>query len=811
MSVVWLTERNQSTGSEAAVWKYDGGLWLRTVLPVGDTYTAGTLRPVHGTSYNDVWVGGQEKTNLYIYIAHSNGIEWSSVPLTDLPSVVRVAGIYCNEILAVSPTEVYFMCENSAGSIVYIVKYNGSTYDLISGNLGSSSPYGGHCNLTRRSNGDIYTILWDGFYRPNVYYYNGSSWSTHQVTSTTSTHWYSIVGDDSGNIYFRTNYTHATAPFNRIMKGAETSWSEAFTPTKNKTGISYSVPSYKIMDNVGDNIYMITTELSGNGLFVWYNATTDTWGETSFSHETKAAMCSVSDTEHYAAMYKGVVKFSSQDGSSNTKLEPTGQGAAQDYSAVWAYEATPPAIPERGTHRGIYVGGELSKIYRLLDGTWTDMGFPVSDCTNVYSIWSYDDNNVWAVATEGIGSSSSKAKVYYYNGSTWTLQLDLPIGFWGRVAPCNLHGSSPNDVWLVGWRPLYGYHTRHFHFNGSYWSPVTIAPEKQLTQVHVTSESDVAFSGSWGEAYFTPSYTGPASFTPYPSQESIGIARREDGDYVVACDSGAGIYVGNESGFTRVVVPADSTYSGSMARQHCGGWDDEFYVFWSNGKFHYYNGNTWNELDAYHAVSKPDGVASARAVVVQNNTAVWVCGASGQVCRYNPSSDTYLEYNNPLGFGSQLFTIWTVADPVPAPSTASIDNVFVVAKDVIRVEFTAALSASKHFWKTSSYSITDVSGQTLVEVKEVRPVYEKATTYIYLKVNGFKWGNTYSIAVADELLCDISGNLLPADSKEFGVERTKADSMMATFSNIYDIKPGTNIRSIIEAISIVDEKIGGNF
>jgi hypothetical protein len=148
---------------------------------------------------------------------------------------------------------------------------------------------------------------------------------------------------------------------------------------------------------------------------------------------------------------------------------------------------------------------------------------------------------------------------------------------------------------------------------------------------------------------------------------------------------------------------------------------------------------------------------------------------------------------------------------MPIVSNSTIADVFVISKDIIRLEFSSALSASKDFWKTSSYSISDVGGSTVVEVKEVRPIYSKSTTHVYLKVRGLIWGNTYLVTITDSKIYDIDGKPLLTDSISFNLERTKTDSVISSLSNMYNINTGTNLRSLIEAITIEDEKIGGNY
>lgn len=174
---------------------------------------------------------------------------------------------------------------------------------------------------------------------------------------------------------------------------------------------------------------------------------------------------------------------------------------------------------------------------------------------------------------------------------------------------------------------------------------------------------------------------------------------------------------------------------------------------------------------------------------------------------------------------------WTATDPAPLPnlttilmplttygyratitdSPVTIDKIFLIAKDVIRIIFSSAISATYKFWNTNSYSLYNNTLSKNLVIKQVLPVDVKATTILDLNVENITAGENYTLTVNNDLIYDINGLVLFDVNTIFIPQRTKTDSVMSSLPNHYNKKPGSNVRSILEAITIEDEKIGGDF
>jgi hypothetical protein len=144
-----------------------------------------------------------------------------------------------------------------------------------------------------------------------------------------------------------------------------------------------------------------------------------------------------------------------------------------------------------------------------------------------------------------------------------------------------------------------------------------------------------------------------------------------------------------------------------------------------------------------------------------------------------------------------------------APSTTTISSIYLVAKDKIRILFSAEVSESHELLKTTTYFLYNNSNNTNNLILEVMPLPDKATDYVDLRISNIKWGDSYTFSIGNNLIADIGGLLLPTQEISFIGHKTKVDSILANLSNMYDVRKG-NIRSILEAISISDNDIGGD-
>ena len=91
-------------------------------------------------------------------------------------------------------------------------------------------------------------------------------------------------------------------------------------------------------------------------------------------------------------------------------------------------------------------------------------------------------------ATDGyiIAWDTPGARIFHYDGNTWSLQYTAP-GSLNRM-----DGSSPNNIWAVGLNLT-------VHWDGTQWTPVPIPVDRQLFDVMVPSDTE-----AWAVGQFEP-------------------------------------------------------------------------------------------------------------------------------------------------------------------------------------------------------------------------------------------------------------------------------------------------------------------
>jgi hypothetical protein len=139
-----------------------------------------------------------------------------------------------------------------------------------------------------------------------------------------------------------------------------------------------------------------------------------------------------------------------------------------------------------------------------------------------------------------------------------------------------------------------------------------------------------------------------------------------------------------------------------------------------------------------------------------------------------------------VGFPNEIVGLWmgdVYGVAFTIPSITSISGIYIIAKDKIRILFS-----------------TEV---------EVMPLPDKATDYIDLRISNLKWGDSYTFSIAANLIADINGLYLNTQESSFIGHKTKVDNILTNLANMYDVKKG-NIRSILEAIAVADNDIGGS-
>lgn len=143
-------------------------------------------------------------------------------------------------------------------------------------------------------------------------------------------------------------------------------------------------------------------------------------------------------------------------------------------------------------------------------------------------------------------------------------------------------------------------------------------------------------------------------------------------------------------------------------------------------------------------------------------------------------------------------------------STASIGSVFVLARDLIKINISGTeLSLTSSYFDTDNYSIVSLVTSNSVAVKQVLPVSGYSADSILLSVKGMTIGEQHQVSVSG--LRDIVGKSILATSFTFTPKRTKLDTVVDSLSKMYAVRNRGNLRGLIEAVTISDEEIGGDF
>jgi hypothetical protein len=173
---------------------------------------------------------------------------------------------------------------------------------------------------------------------------------------------------------------------------------------------------------------------------------------------------------------------------------------------------------------------------------------------------------------------------------------------------------------------------------------------------------------------------------------------------------------------------------------------------------------------------------------------------------YRGMIDEFAFYNEAK---DAAWVAWASAGAPDTPSRTTISHVFVVAQDVIKLIFTSDVAVTESLVSIASYSISAVGSGVDVDIKEILPVLGPTTTSILIRISRPTRDEMYSLTIAESTVFDRSGAELESESVLWVHSRTKTDSVIASMANMYDMLSRSNLRGIAEAITIIDEEIGG--
>jgi hypothetical protein len=121
----------------------------------------------------------------------------------------------------------------------------------------------------------------------------------------------------------------------------------------------------------------------------------------------------------------------------------------------------------------VFLGGEGGTILRYQAGSFTKMATPGTG--TVYGIWGASPTDVWAV---GGDSEASGGFAWRLVGDAWEPEPSLPAELVVDAAIWKVHGSGPDDAWLVGSRGV------ALHWDGAALSPGETGVGSSLFTIH---------------------------------------------------------------------------------------------------------------------------------------------------------------------------------------------------------------------------------------------------------------------------------------------------------------------------------------
>jgi len=307
----------------------------------------------------------------------------------------------------------------------------------------------------------------------------------------------------------------------------------------------------------------------------------------------------------FTAGYNGtVLRF---DGTSWSAIP----GTTQDLNAVWS---------DSSSGRAIAVGNSGAAI-EYSSGAWKCMNMPATS-NNLIGVWGSSISNVFAV------TATTNAPVYYYDGSSWTLDGNI------TAAPVNLQaqdmwGRSASEVYVIGTTNS-GADTGVYVADGTSPGPLSWTPVGAIIPGFVgtgiwgpSSGSEIYICGTSGGSDRIYHFTGGA-WTAVCNDGSVSLidlwGTTSSNIWSVGY-SGEAIHGGGSS------WGAATSISSANMRGVWGESSGKFFSVGESGTIVYYNGSSWS--------AQSSGVSfDLTGVHGIPNSNVFATGKSGTVLRY---------------------------------------------------------------------------------------------------------------------------------------------------------------------------------
>jgi len=220
-----------------------------------------------------------------------------------------------------------------------------------------------------------------------------------------------------------------------------------------------------------DDVYTVGDSMTADSTVFHYDG--DSWGA---MHNTSAKLNDVGGTgpsDVYTVGDSGAILH--YDGNAWGTMA---SGTAEHLNCVWAAGVN-----------DVFIGGLNGVMLHYNGANWSAMDSNTTDL--VHKIWGTGPDDVFAVCAHG--------EMLHYDGAAWGVQYAYPDTL---VEFPGLWGTSPSNVWVVGYDGTYGdWSAIILHYDGSGWSVMptaSIAAHHGLTSLWGTSANSIYAAGRLG-------------------------------------------------------------------------------------------------------------------------------------------------------------------------------------------------------------------------------------------------------------------------------------------------------------------------
>jgi len=394
------------------------------------------------------------------------------------------------------------------------------------------------------------------------------------------------------------------------------------------------------------------------------------------------------------------------------------------------------------------------------------------DGVHFTDVWVQQDGVAWIAAAEGPSASPPNGgRLYQYTPGNTPIEV---FTWWAQIT--SVSGSGPSDIWIsCGQRGTGG--GRVYHFDGATWNEIVLP------------------GGPYGNGGESRVFTYSSTLT-YINHFSGG-------------SNCLGVWDGNSVTwhYALSVNAGPMCVSGTPDYALLGGYYNgaRRMVRWTlaGGFTNPFDG----EIQSISISEDETTVTAIQGLVDANRSGFRLSldGGSTWDSQYNYTTPDVLYF----GWGSHFsipFTERTVR--------GSIDQVKIIAEDVLRVTFGISIAIDEALRDISNWEVLVIPSGDDPQVVDVRidPTADTVTS-VDLEVTKTTKGVTYQVN-AHNLSDDDGVSVVNADgehtlSARFSSHLTKVDSILNQLPGPFSSTLDSNIRQILSAIAIEDDVIGG--